>query len=154
MNRKYILATVAIILLICFASVATFTLGKMQNYSDITTSYNVGVYDSRNCTNRITTIEWPKPEVGTENVTLFIRNEGTANRAMQIITYKWTVFYNPHSSFEDINRSKVIYVIHDLSPNFILTGNEVAEVHLFLTIKPSVKIIDGFTFSVFIGPSD
>jgi hypothetical protein len=100
----------------------------------------VGVYWDSACSQTVSGIDWGSSEPGSfKNVTVYMRNEGTAPITLSLQTANW----NPPSAADYIS----------LSWNYngqAISANQVILVTLSLSISPNIQGITSFSFDIII----
>ena len=118
----------------------TFWSTSIRSRGDID-AINVGVYWNGNCSNAVSFIDWGGIEPGSvENVSFFIRNEGTVAADLFLSTDNWS----------PSNASEFLTFTWDYSGQ-ILDRFEIVPVVLTLQVSPEVRGISSFSFDIIIG---
>lgn len=100
----------------------------------------VGVYRDENCTSEVSSINWGIIEPGSsENVTVYIRNEGNSVASLSMDTSNWS----------PSNASNYIVLSWDYGGQNIGI-DEVIRVTLTLSISPDISGITSFSFDIII----
>ena len=107
-------------------------------------SIGVGVYWEDTCTNEVSTINWGYIEPGSsQNVTIYIRNEGNIPMTLNMTTYNW----NPSSASTNITLSWN-------SEGSQVNADSIIESVLTLSVSSSISEIDSFSFDITITGSE
>lgn len=100
----------------------------------------VGVYWDSGCTNEVTSIDWGVVEVGaTENVVVYIKNEGSAQMTLSLATEDWT----PAIASTYINLS------WDYE-GAVIDVDGVIQVTLSLSVSDLIEGVTNFSFNIVI----
>jgi hypothetical protein len=103
----------------------------------------VGVYWDSNCTNPVSLINWGTVEPGsTNNVTVYVRNEGNTAANISMTTENWNPSNAPNYLTLNWN-----YNGQQLNPS------EAVQITLSLTVSSSIQGIENFNFDIIIGIS-
>lgn len=100
----------------------------------------VGVYWYENCTGEVSFIDWGMLEPGSsENVTVYIRNEGNSVASLSMDTSNWS----------PSNASNYITLSWDYG-GVSITPSEVVQVTFTLSVSASIEGIMSFSFDILI----
>ena len=100
----------------------------------------VGVYSDENCTSEVSFIDWGMLEPGSsENVTVYIRNEGNSVASLSMDTSNWS----------PSNPSNYITLSWDYG-GVSITPGEVVQVTFTLSVSASIEGITSFSFHIVI----
>ena len=98
----------------------------------------VGVYSDENCTSEVSFIDWGMLEPGSsENVTVYIRNEGNSVASLSMDTSNWI----------PSNASDYITLSWDYG-GVSITPGEVVQVTFSLSVSASIEGITSFSFDI------
>lgn len=141
-------ATLALVAYTLTLSIAGVVLSSLQTSRTVPNTgavkaIGVGVYWDRDCTNPLSSIDWGILEPGSsENVTCYIRNEGTSASTLSMYTSDW----NPSNASEHISLNWD-YGGQSVSPD------EVVRVTFMLSISATIEGITSFSFNIIITAS-
>lgn len=111
---------------------------KTINNQGNVNAIGVGVYRENECINETTTINWGYIEPGsTQNVTIYIRNEGNIPMTLNMTTDNW----NPSSASTYITLSWN-------QEGSQVNAQSVLETVLTLSVSSSISEIDSFSFDI------
>jgi hypothetical protein len=128
--------TLSVVSQVASQSLIDRTIGNKGSVKAI----GVGVYWDENCTNEVSFIDWGVIEPGfSENVTVYIRNEGNSLTSLSMETTNW----NPS------NASQFITLNWDYNGQQI-NPNEVIKVTFTLSVSASIEGITSFSFDLVI----
>ena len=100
----------------------------------------VGVYWDENCTSEVSSINWGMLEPGSsENVTVYIRNEGNSVASLSMDTSNWI----------PSNASDYITLSWDYG-GVSITPGEVVQVTFTLSVSASIEGVTSFSFDIVI----
>ena len=100
----------------------------------------VGVYSDENCTSEVSIIDWRMLEPGSsENVTVYIRNEGNSVASLSMDTSNWS----------PSNASNYITLSWDYG-GVSITPGEVVQVTFSLSVSASIEGVTSFSFDIVI----
>lgn len=141
---KPLLAIAIVLILFLFISQALTgffsSLRLVSNFGAVRV-VGVGVYWDINCTSPVNYLDWGELKAGSmKNITVFVRNEGSANATLFLNTSNW----NPPDA------SKFITLGWDYDQQ-LLQPTEIADITLTLTISSATRGLESFKFDVVIG---
>jgi len=126
-----VLASIAVVYALTSVSVYLSSVGTVK-------ALGVGVYWDNGCSQAVSSIDWGLAEPGSvKNVTIYIRNEGTAPITLSLQTSNW----NPPNAADYIS----------LSWNYggqTIGANQVLAVTLSLSISSNIQGITTFSFDI------
>lgn len=138
-NRVPILLAVTAIGIV-FSTVVFGVLSSSQNIqnSGNIKAVGVGVYTDSGCTTKAARVDWGALTPGaTKNVTLYVRNEGTTNVVLSMITNNWTS--TQASSYITLTWNK---------QGQTLSRQSTTTAMLMLRVSADVTGVDSFGFSI------
>lgn len=110
------------------------TIGNVGSVKAI----GVGVYSDENCTSEVSFIDWGMLEPGSsENVTVYIRNEGNSVASLSMETSNWS----------PSNASNYITLSWDYEGQNI-DIDDVIKVTFTLSVSPDISGITSFSFDI------
>lgn len=119
----------------------TFWFTPIRSQGDIVVALNIGVYSDGDCSSNASSVDWGVVEPGSvQNVSLFVRNEGTVAADLYLTTGDWS----------PSNASEFLTLTWDYSGQ-ILDRFEIVLVVLTLQVSPEVRGISSFSFDIIIG---
>jgi len=142
LNQRFstiILLTVITMAVIAVVITSGLLFGsKTINNQGNVNSIGVGVYWENACINEVSTIDWGYMEPGaSQNVTIYIQNEGTIPMTLNMTTDNW----NPSSASTYITLSWN-------SEGSQVNANSVLEVVLTLSVASNISEINSFSFDI------
>jgi len=113
----------------------------IKSQGDIVVPPNIGVYSDGDCSSNASSVDWGDIEPGSvQNVSLFVRNEGTVAADLFLTTGDWS----------PSNASEFLTLTWDYSGR-TLDLFEIVPITLTLQVSPSVSGIKSFSFDIIIG---
>jgi hypothetical protein len=126
-----VLASIAVVYALTSVSVYLSSIGTVK-------ALGVGVYWDNGCSQAVSSIDWGLADPGSvKNVTIYIRNEGTAPITLSLQTSNW----NPPNAANYIS----------LSWNYngqAINANQVIAVTPSLSVSPNIQGITSFSFDI------
>jgi hypothetical protein len=94
-TKKYVLATIALIIVMIILSGTTFaalsTNQKLSTTGSIVVSANMGVFSNSGCTTSLSTINWGSIIPGQNTTqTIYLKNNGTLTLTLDMSTSNWS----------------------------------------------------------------
>lgn len=121
---------------VLFGSLTLPNVGKVK-------AIGVGVYWNSGCTDTVTSIDWGSVEPGAiENVTVYVRNEGSAPMTLSAETENWS----PSTA------SSYMSLSWDYGGQ-IVDVDEAVQVTLTLSVSDTIEGITNFSFDIVINGS-
>lgn len=148
MSQKYPL--IAILIIAVMATIAVFLtsavlFGDRTIYNEgNVNAIGVGVYWEESCVNNVSLIDWGYLEPGsTQNVTVFIRNEGNVPMILNMTVGNWNPSTTPTYVTVGWNRE-----------GYVVDSGTVAETIVTLSVSQNVTDITSFSFDLTIVGSE
>ena len=137
--RFRLVGLAALFALVCVVAVsALLTINVSIGSVGRVKAVGVGVYWDAACTNPVTHINWGAIEPGSsQNVTVYIRNEGNTNVKLSCTTGNW----NPPEA------EQFLTLTWDYGDQW-LAPNAVQPVTFTLSASPNIQGIDNFSFEI------
>jgi len=134
---------IAALFTLALAAYAILQSSVRINNQGTVKALGVGVYWDSNCTNPVSLINWGTVEPGsTNNVTVYVRNEGNTAANISMTTENWNPTNAPNYLTLNWN-----YNGQQLNPS------EAVQITLSLIVSSNVQGIENFSFDIIIGIS-
>jgi hypothetical protein len=131
---------IAALFTLALAAYAILQSSVRINNQGTVKALGVGVYWDSNCTNPVSLINWGTVEPGsTNNVTVYVRNEGNTAANISMTTENWNPLNAPNYLTLNWN-----YNGQQLNPS------ETVQITLSLNVSSSVQGIENFSFDIII----
>jgi len=135
---------IAALFTLALAAYAILQSSVRINNQGTVKALGVGVYWDSNCTNPVSLINWGTVEPGsTNNVTIYVRNEGNTAANISMTTENWNPSNAPNYLTLNWN-----YNGQQLNPS------EAVQITLSLTVSSSIQGIENFNFDITISVND
>ena len=131
---------IAVLFTLALAAFAILQSSVRINNQGTVKALGVGVYWDSNCTNPVSLINWGTVEPGsTNNVTVYVRNEGNTAANISMTTENW----NPS------NAPNYLALIWNFNGQQ-LNPSEAVQITLSLDVSSNVQGIENFSFDIII----
>jgi hypothetical protein len=131
---------IAALFTLALAAYAILQSSVRINNQGTVKALGVGVYWDGNCTNPVSLINWGTVEPGsTNNVTIYVRNEGNTAANISMATENWNPSNAPNYLTLNWN-----YNGQQLNPS------EAVQITLSLTVSSSIQGIENFSFDILV----
>ena len=131
---------IAALFTLALAAYAILQSSVRINNQGTVKALDVGVYWDSNCTNPVSLINWGTVEPdSTNNVTIYVRNEGNTAANISMATENWNPSNAPNYLTLNWN-----YNGQQLNPS------EAVQITLSLTVSSSIQGIENFSFDILV----